>query len=187
MNDKVLLRDPLVLERLSSVTGVPQISIVRHPLPHEVAFDESDRDHFVVILVGDLTKPVLNAISYARLLAGETLAIHIRINPSDKRRIEDRWKNLGIDVPLVVLDSADGSIIQPLTEFMNGIRQRHERSLFTFLVPVLSGLKWWQRFLHNQTARLIERAFEGEEGVVTTRLPFSLTNNMSETRQLHPE
>jgi hypothetical protein len=40
-------------------------------------------------------------------------------------------------------------------------------------------MKWWHRFLHNQTARLIERAFQEEAGVVTVRVPFSLTDASS--------
>ena len=177
MNAKGLLSGLQALERLSRVPGDPPISLVGHPSSHEVVFSARDREHFVLILVEDLNKPVMNAIRYARLLSGETVAIHVQINPSDRERIEERWKDRGIDVPLVVLDSADGSIIRPLTVFIDGIRKRQKRSLFIFLLPELIDLKWWQRFLHNQTARLIERAFQGDDGVVTIRVPFPLTGS----------
>jgi hypothetical protein len=164
MNDKGLLRSPLALERFSSAHGDPlplhcEISVVPRSL-----LAARDRDHFAVILVENLNKLVMNAIRYSRLLAGKPVAIHIQINLSAKEKIEDWWKNLGIDVPRVVLNSADGSIIRPPTVFIDGIRQRHEGSIVTLLLPVLSSSKWWHRFLHNHTARLIEKVFQGKTG-----------------------
>jgi hypothetical protein len=76
----------------------------------------------------------------------------------------------------MILESPEGSVIRPLAAFVDGIRNRHKESVVTIVLPVVTGLKWWQRFLHNQSARLIERAFQGETGVVTVRVPFSLTD-----------
>ena len=58
-----------------------------------------------MILIGDVNKPVMNTILFARLLGGETVVVHMEINSSDKGRIEERWKDLGVDVHLVVIFS----------------------------------------------------------------------------------
>jgi hypothetical protein len=76
----------------------------------------------------------------------------------------------------MLLESPEGSIIRPLTAFIDGIRSSHKESVVTIVLPVLITMKWWHRFLHNQSARLIERAFQEEAGVVTVRVPFSLAD-----------
>ncbi|MFI5296026.1 MAG: hypothetical protein ACHQ0Y_13505 [Thermodesulfovibrionales bacterium] len=147
--------------------------------PEAVSVDKPDfprgtGNHFVVIPVAEVNMPVMNAIRYAKILSGKIVAVHILLNPSDGDRIEYRWKMQDIDIPLMVLESPEGSLIRPLKAYVDGIRSSHKESVVTIVLPVLVGLKWWQRVLHNQTARLIERAFEREAGVATIRVPFSL-------------
>jgi hypothetical protein len=142
----------------------------------DMAFDARDGCHFVVIPVEDVDKMSMNAIRYARILSGEIVGIHILLNPSDRDGIEYRWKLQNADIPLMILESPEGSIIRPLAAFVDGMRSSHKESVVTIVLPVLTGLKWWHRFLHNQTARLIERAFQGEAGVVTVRVPFFLAD-----------
>lgn len=150
----------------------------------EVSVDNPDffskrGNHFVVIPVADVDKQSMNAIRYAKILSGEIMAIHILLNPFDRDGIEYRWKLQNAGIPLMVLESPVGSIIRPLTAFVEGIRSSNKESVVTIVLPVLTGLKWWQRFLHNQTARLIERAFQEKSGVVTIRVPFFLTDASS--------
>jgi hypothetical protein len=139
-------------------------------------FSSRRGNHFVVIPVEDVDKMSMNAIRYAKILSGETVAVHILINPADRDEIEYRWKLQNIDIPLVILESPDGSLIRPLTAFVDGIRRSHKESVVTIVLPVLVGLKWWQRILHNQTAGLIEKAFQSKEGVMTIRVPFFLAD-----------
>lgn len=164
------------LQSLFSVVGTPQITVLEHPLLDEMAFDTKGGYHFVVIPVADVDKLSMNAIRYAKLLSGEIVAVHILLNPSDRDRIEYRWNMQNMDMPLFVLESPDGSLIRPLMAYVDGIRRRHKESVVTIVLPVLITMKWWHRFLHNQTARLIERAFQSKEGVVTIRVPFFLAD-----------
>jgi hypothetical protein len=82
-----------------------------------------------------------------------------------------------IDIPLFILESPNGSLIGPPTAYGDGIRRRHKKSFVTIVLPVLITLKWWHRYLHNQTARSIEKAFQREAGVATVRIPFFLESN----------
>ncbi len=149
------------------VPGVSQLAVAGH-----VMFDPKDGNRFVVVPVSGVDKTVMNAIRYAKRLSGNIFAVHILLNPSDKDRIETQWKMQDIDIPLIVLESPNSSILEPLTEYVDGIRLRHERSVVTVVLPVIATSKWWHRFLFNQTAKLIERAFEGKAGVLTLRVAF---------------
>jgi hypothetical protein len=163
-------------QSLFSVAGESQAGVSEHPLLDEMALDGKGGYHFVVIPVADVDKLSMNAIRYAKLLSGEIVAVHIVLNPSNRDKMEYRWKMQNIDIPLFIFESPNGSLIGPLTAYVDGIRRRHKENIVTIVLPVLVGLEWWHRFLHNQTARLIERAFRRETGVVTLRVPFSLVD-----------
>jgi hypothetical protein len=160
---------------LFGVPGASQIAVSGRVTFGDMELDLINGNRFVVVPVAGVDKTVMNALQYARRLSGNIFAVHILLNPSDKDKIEHQWKVQDIDVPLIVLESPNSSILEPLTEYVNGIRLRHEGSVVTVVLPTIATSKWWQRFLFNQIAKLIERAFEGKAGVVTIRVPFSLT------------
>jgi len=158
------------------VPGASQRAVTGHVMFDKLKLDPKNENRFVVVPVAGVDKTVINAIRYAKRLLGNIFAVHILLNPSDKDRIEIQWKMQDIDIPLIVLESPNSSILEPLTQYVDDIHLRNERSVVTIVLPVIATWKWWHRFLFNQTARLIERAFEGKAGVATIRVPFSLTD-----------
>src|SRR5208282_824001 len=164
------------LNSLFDVPGASQIAVAGHVMFDQIKIDLQNENRFVVVPVAGVDKTVMNAIRYAKSLFGNIFAVHILLNPSDKDRIEAQWKMQDIDIPLIVLESPHISILEPLTKYVDDIHLRNERSVVTIVLPVIVTSKWWHRFLFNQTARLIERAFEGMAGVATIRVPFSLTD-----------
>lgn len=165
------------LYRDFDVPGASQIAVAGHVPFDDVKLGPVNGNRFVVIPVAGVDRTVTNAIRYAKKLIGDVSAVHILLAPSDKDRIENQWKKQGIDIPLMILESPNSSILGPLTEYVAGLHLRHKGSVVTVVLPVLATSKWWQRFLFNQTAKLIERALEGKKGVVTIRVPFSLTSD----------
>ena|ERR1700690_661839 len=139
--------------------------------------DPKSGHHFVIIPVANIDKLSMNAIRYAKYLKGDIVAVHILVNPSDDTALETQWGKHNIDIPLVILESDNGSLIEPLMTYVDGIRCHHKASVVTIVLPVLITPKWWHRYLHNQTARLIESYLRREAGVVTVRVPFILDKN----------
>ena len=170
------------LHSLFRVAGASQTAVLEHPLLDEMAIGAKGENRFVVIPVADVDKLSMNAISYAKLLGGEIVAVHILLNSSDRDKMEYRWKLQNIDIPLFILESPHNSLIGPLMAYVDRVRCLHNESTVTIVLPVLITLKWWHRYLHNQTVRLIERAFQREAGVTTVRVPFFLEERKNETR-----
>ena len=165
--------------QLNSFFGVPgesQLAAIGHVLCYNTNFNPKNGNRFVVVPVSGVDKAVINAIQYAKLIAGNIVAVHILLNTSDKDKIESQWKMQSIDVPLIILESPNTSIIEPLREYVDSIHLRNKEDVVTVVLPVIATSKWWHRLLFNQTAILIERAFEGKAGVATIRVPFSLTD-----------
>lgn len=164
------------LQSSFSADGASQVAVLEHPLLDDVAFDVKGGQHFVVIPIANVDKLSMNAVRYAKVLNGEIVAVHILLKPSDRAGLECRWKMQNMDIPLIFLESPYGSLIGPLMAYVDGIRRCHKECAVAIVLPVLTGLKWRQRILHNQTAGLIEKAFQSKEEVVTIRVPFSLTD-----------
>jgi len=165
------------LNSFFSIPGAYQLAATGHVLFDNMIFDPKNGNRFVVVPVSSVDKAVINAVRYAKLIAGNIVAVHILLNPSDKDRIESEWRMQSIDVPLIILESPNASIIEPLREYVDSIRLSNRGSVVTVVLPVIVTSKWWHRFLFNNTAILIERTFEGTAGVATICVPYSLTNN----------
>ncbi len=162
------------VQSLMSGTGASQVAFSECALLDASAPDAKSGHHFVVIPVANVDKLSVNAIRYAKYLSGEIVAVHILLNPSDGNEMETQWEKQNIDIPLVILESSNGSLIEPLMTYVDGIRHSRQTIFVTIVLPVLITLKWWHRYLHNQTTRLIESYFKRETGVVTVRVPFIL-------------
>ncbi len=150
------------------------VSVVKYTSIEDLDFDPKRGHHFVAIHVEEVNRPVMNALTYARLLGGRAVAVYIPLSALSRDGIEEQWKLHNIDIPLMILDSPNNSLIEPLIKFVEEILQRYKKSVVTILLPMITGLKWWQLFLHNRTERSIERAFQSKVGVVTIRVPFLL-------------
>ncbi|MGO9379953.1 MAG: hypothetical protein ACLPN1_03895 [Dissulfurispiraceae bacterium] len=177
MTDMNRLIESQSLQSRFSTVVASQVATSKYPLLDEMALDAKRGHHFVVILVANLDKVSMNAIRYAKLFSGEIVAVHILLNSSERQEMESQWEKQNIDIPLLLLESSNDSIIEPLTTYVDGIHHSHKESVVTIVLPVLLTLKWWHRYLHGQTARLIESHFKLEAGVVTVRVPFSPNNN----------
>ncbi len=164
------------LNSFLSVPGEYQLAAVGHVLFDNMNFDPNNGNRFVVVPVPGVDKAVMKAIQYAKRISGNIVAVHILLNPPDKDIIESQWKMQNIDVPLIILESPNASIIEPLREYVDSLRRRKKEGVVTVVLPVIAASKWWHRFLFNHTATLIEKAFEGKAGVATIRVPFSLTD-----------
>ena len=117
---------------LFSVDGASQVAFAEHPLLDVMALNAKSGHHFVVIPVANVDKLSMNAIRYAKLFSGEIVAVHILLNPSDRDNIKYQWKKQNIVIPLVLLESSNGSLIEPLMTYVDGIRCRHKESVVSF-------------------------------------------------------
>ncbi len=62
-------------------------------------------------------------------------------------------------MPLVILPSPYRSIVGPLLDYLDKTDGEHDDGqLATVVLPEFVPARWWQGFLHNQTAWLLKAA-----------------------------
>ncbi|MBI5675163.1 MAG: APC family permease [Nitrospirae bacterium] len=130
--------------------------------------------HSVIIPVSGLQTAVLNAIKYAKALSDDVAAVYVCLDTAEMERMQAKWKIYGMGIPLVILHSPYRSIIEPITDYIDGIRERYEDGIITVVLPEFVPQKWWHHLLHNQTALLLKGVMLFKKGVVSTSVPLHL-------------
>ena len=132
--------------------------------------------HTVLVLIGDVHRGVVRAVQYAKTLAPEATvrAVYVETDPANTPRIEEKWARWGLGVPLVVLTSPYRSLLRPLLDYLDQIQGRGDDQMVTIVLPEFLPRKWWQHFLHNQTALLIKGALLFRRNTVVADVPYLL-------------
>jgi hypothetical protein len=73
--------------------------------------------------------------------------------------LADKWQKWFPDIPLEIVPSPYRSFIGPFLDYLDENDTRyHDGQLSAVLIPEFIPAKWWQGFLHNQTAWSIKFA-----------------------------
>lgn len=113
----------------------------------------------VVIPISGVHRGIVDALNYARAISGDVTAVYVELEPGGGERIREKWEVWWPQVPLVVLSSPYRSIVGPLLDYLDKTDEEHDDGqLATVVLPEFVPAKWWQGFLHNQTAWLLKAA-----------------------------
>ncbi|HSF05968.1 MAG TPA: APC family permease [Methylomirabilota bacterium] len=132
--------------------------------------------HTVLVLAGDVHRGVVRAVQYAKTLAPKATVrgVYVETDPARTARIEEKWAAWGLEVPLVVLTSPYRSLLRPLLDYLDQIQSRGGDQMVTIVLPEFLPRRWWQHFLHNQTALLIKGALLFRKNTVVADVPYLL-------------
>ncbi|OIU87476.1 DNA-binding protein [Microbacterium sp. AR7-10] len=149
---------------------------------HEISID--DTTHFgsqgdvAIVLVSRLQKPVIKALDYAIAAQHDrTIAVHIALTPEDGKVLQREWEQLGIPVPLVIVDSPYRTFAQPIEHFIREYREKNGPSVVTVYLPQYIVGHWWESLLHNRRARRIASQLMLVHGVTITLVPWLLDSS----------
>jgi amino acid transporter len=132
--------------------------------------------HTVLVLVGDVHRGVVRAVQYARTLAptATVRGVYVETDPARTARLEEKWAQWGLGVPLVVLGSPYRSLLRPLLDYVDKIHARGDDQMVTVVLPEFLPGRWWQHALHNQTALLVKGALLYRPNTVVADVPYLL-------------
>jgi hypothetical protein len=148
----------------------------------ELAADDQDkvmptRVH-AIVLVSKLHKPTLRALAFAKATRPNTLeAVYVGIDAESTDRLLEEWDERGIDVPLKVLHSPYRELTKPIVDYAVAIRSAHPRGVVAVYIPEYVVGRWWEQFLHNQTALRLKGRLLFTPGVMVTSVPYQLRSS----------
>ena len=130
--------------------------------------------HTVVIPLSGVHKAVLKAVKYGKALSDDVKALYVVLDMNEARKLEEKWKEYGMGVPLILLHSPYRSVTGPIMDYIESIQAEYPSGVITVILPEFVPLKWWHHLLHNQTALLIKGRLLFKRGVVSTSVPLRL-------------
>ena len=139
----------------------------------------------VVVPVEHWSKISKQALEFASRLSPEIIAIHVE--PGDhseflhmewERYVEEPFRAAGVEPPkLVLLPSPYRFIIVPIVKYVLELSEKHPDRKIVVVIPELVEDHWYEFFLHNQRARLLEWTLmvRGNERIFTLSSPYYLS------------
>jgi hypothetical protein len=142
-----------------------------------------------IVLVSKVHKPTLRALAYAKAGRPNVLeGVMVATDPLERDHIIDQWDQMGISVPLKVLDSPYREIIRPIVEYTKAIREAQPRGVVAVYIPEYVVGRWWEQLLHNQTALRLKTRLLFTPGVMMTSVPYQLhSSRVGEQRVLRQD
>ncbi len=132
-------------------------------------------NHTVVVLVGNIHRGVIRALTYAKSLHPQHLiAISVSSDDATTAKIQKRWKEFGFTTPLEIVHSPYRQLNEPIVAFIEELDERWDNDTITVVIPEFVVTKWHQQPLHNQTALRLKGALLFREGIVVTSVPYLL-------------
>jgi amino acid transporter len=146
-----------------------QLSLADAPPPKAV------RRHTAVVLISGVHRGVIPALQYGLSLAPDNVtAVYVDMDAETTAKLQEKWKQWGSGVPLVVLSSPYRSLVRPLMKYIDELDKHYEDDVLTVILPEFIPSQWWQHLLHNQTALLIKATLLFSKGRVVTSVPYHL-------------
>jgi hypothetical protein len=135
------------------------------------------RNH-AVVLVSKVHLPTMRAVAYAQATRPDTLtALTVNVDEKDTRTIQELWEARDMTVPLTVIESPYREITRPVIDYVKSLRQNAPRDVVTVFIPEYVVGKWWENFLHNQSALRLKGRLLFEPGVMVTSVPWQLASS----------
>nr|WP_281391980.1 APC family permease [Brachybacterium halotolerans] len=132
------------------------------------------RSH-AIVLVSGLDRPTMRALSVASAARHSTLeAVAVHDEDADARRAVERWRSLGIQVPLRVLYSPYRDVNGPVLAYVRSLLKRNPRDVVIVYLPLFLVGHWWLSPLHNHSVRRLGDRLAHLPRVVVASVPWQL-------------
>ncbi|MDQ4110636.1 MAG: APC family permease [Actinomycetota bacterium] len=158
----------------------------------ELAADERDRvlptRVHAIVLVSKLHKPTLRALAFAQATRPNALeAVTVSTTDSDTAELLKQWDERNLPMPLKVLHSPYRELIRPVVEYASAIRDANPRGVVAVYIPEYVVGRWWEQFLHNQTALRLKGRLLFTPGVMVISVPYQLASGKERAEELREE
>lgn len=132
------------------------------------------RHNSVLVPIGGIQRPVLEALDYAKTLSTDVRAVYVDVDGKTTEQVRDAWPQWAAGVPLVILASPYRSLMEPLLEYIEQVSSQQPDGYITVVLPEFVPARWWHHLFHNQRALLIKGALLFRPRTVVTSVPFHL-------------
>ncbi|MEI5100735.1 amino acid permease [Streptomyces sp. PmtG] len=129
-------------------------------------------DCLVIVPVGEVSRLAHAALTAARGLGREVVAVAVHSDPAAARALEERWDRWNPGVRLDVIDSPHRSLVEPVVAYVRRVAECGRQ--VAVLIPEVEPRHRRYRILQNQRGLLLAAALRARTDVVVCVLPYRL-------------
>lgn len=170
---------PLIIFLLRGVHGHYQDVAEQLALsPAEIRdrFRMRKRDVCAIVPVGSLNIASTRALEYAMAICKDVTAVHVADNAEEAEKLQNKWSESGITVPLVIIESPYRTLIGPLVAYVEQQKIEHPDMLINVVLPEFVPAHLGEQVMHNQSAFRLKTALLFRPGIVLTDVPYHLSD-----------
>ena len=104
------------------------------------------------------------------------VAITVVGDAEEAERVEKRWLEQGIDVPLEIVRAPAHDFTTATLRFIDELEHRWPDTIVTVLIPELFVEHWWEHLLHNQSVLLLKGRLLFRSNTAVTSIPYGVPN-----------
>ena len=126
-----------------------------------------------IVPVQTINKSFIKALNYA-LIAGDTVeAFHVSTNDLETEKTIRQFKDLNIDVPLIVEHAPYRNVNEKLVSYIDEKQETLKgNEMITVVLPRFVINKWWHNILHNQTSMFLRTQLTKRRNIAITTIPY---------------
>ncbi|MGW3661812.1 APC family permease [Streptomyces sp. NPDC005141] len=130
-------------------------------------------DSLVIVPVGEVSKVTQLALTAARALGHEVVAVAVQGDPAKARSLQESWARWDPGVRLDVIDSPQRSLVQPIVDYVQRAAQGGRQ--IAVLIPEVEPRHRRYQILQNQRGLLLAAALRARTDVVVCVVPYRLS------------
>ncbi|MDD3224962.1 MAG: APC family permease [Clostridium sp.] len=135
--------------------------------------DHKKQKNYMIIPIDSLNKSFLKSYNYAKNFTEDIIVFHVSVDEEATRKLLEKWKEYGMDIPIVVKKSPYRNLIGPLIKFIESEEfVKMPEDTITVVMPRLVVKKWWQNILHDQTSLFVKSTLLKRRNIALTTLPY---------------
>ncbi len=139
--------------------------------PKDVSYIEHKQ--YVIVPIDTLNKSFLKALNYARTISKNIIVFHISIDEEATAKLQAKWDEYNIGIPMVVKSSPYRDVLHLLCEYIDSeeyIAGPHD--MVTVVMPEFVITKWWHNVLHNQTTIFTRTMLLKRRNIAVITVPY---------------
>jgi amino acid transporter len=144
------------------------------------------RPPIVIVPIDHWNSICKQALEFASRLSPEIIAIHVEpgehselLRTEWERYVDLPFRAAGAEPPkLTILPSPYRFIIVPIVQYILELSEKHPDRRIVVVIPELVEERWYEYFLHNQRARLLEWTLlvRGNERIFAVSAPYYISH-----------
>ncbi|MGN6711993.1 amino acid permease [Anaerocolumna jejuensis] len=131
----------------------------------------------VIVPLSSVNKSSIRALKYGKTISPNVTAFCVATDEESAAKVQEKYNELGTLIPLIIKYNPYRKVVEPLLEFIESAEYEYKKGdIITVILPQFVVKRWWQRLLHNQTGRYVERKLLKHKHIVVAVMPLQLND-----------